>query len=187
MQLFSQYLRDLLQAKGLTVSALSRLSGVERTALSKTLTGQRVLPYAALDDLIYHLRLTPGEERRLRSYYDAQFEKEGLRQSREIVGRLFSNLARLDFTAPAFEESRLLLDLDGYAGPRSIFSGASNVHPLLRMILSQELTRPDARVELTVPPSDIFLSDELLRRYLDGRMGAQVRQIIAFDASEPAW
>ena len=82
MQLFSQYLRDLLQAKGLTVSALSRLSGIERTALSKTLAGQRVLPYVALDDLIYHLCLTPGEERRLRSYYDAQFEKEGLRQSR---------------------------------------------------------------------------------------------------------
>ena len=53
MQLFSQYLRDLLQAKGLTVSALSRLAGIERTALSKTLTGQRVLPYVALDDLIY--------------------------------------------------------------------------------------------------------------------------------------
>ena len=186
MQLFSQYLRDLLQAKGLTVSALARLSGIERTALSKTLTGQRVLPYVALDGLIHHLRLTPGEERRLRSYYDAQFEKEGLRQSREIVGKLFSDLARLDFTAPAFEESRLLLDLDGYAGARSIFSGASNVHPLLRMILSQELTRRDARVELTVPPTDTFLRDELLRRYLDGRMGAQVQQIIAFDASGEA-
>ena len=186
MQLFSEYLRDLLQTKGLTVSALSRLSGVERTALSKTLTGQRVLPYAALDDLIYHLRLTPGEEQRLRAYYDAQFEKEGLRQSREIVGKLFSDLARLDFTAPAFEDSRLLLDLDGYAGTRSIFSGAPNVHSLLRLVLSQELTRPDARVELTVPPTDTFLGDELLRRYLDGRMGAQVRQIIAFDASGAA-
>ena len=58
MQLFSQYLRDLLQAKGLTVSALSRLSGVERTALSKTLTGQRVLPYAALDDLIPRVEIS---------------------------------------------------------------------------------------------------------------------------------
>ena len=60
MLLFSEYLRDLLQAKKMTVSALSRLSGVERTALSKALTGQRVLPYDALDALIYHLRLTPG-------------------------------------------------------------------------------------------------------------------------------
>lgn len=186
MQLFSEFLRDLLRAKGMTVSALSRLSGVERTALSKALAGQRVLPYAALDNLVYHLRLTPGEEQRLRGYYDAQFEKEGLRQSREMVGTLFSDLARLDFSTPAFEESRLLLDLDGYAGERSIFSGAPNVHALLRMVLAQELTRPEARVELTVPPTDTFLGDELLRRYLDGQMGAQVRQIIAFDASGAA-
>ena len=186
MLLFSEYLRDLLREKKMTVSALSRLSGVERTALSKALTGQRVLPYDALDALIYHLRLTPGEGQRLRAYYDAQFEKEGLRRARELVGRLFSDLAELDFTAPAFEESQLLMDLDGYAGRRSIFSGATNVQPLLRMVLSQELTRTDARVELTVPPTDTFLSGELLRRYLDGRMGAEVSQIIAFDASGAA-
>ena len=184
--LFSEYLRDLLQAKEITVSALSRLSGVERTALSKALAGQRVLPYDALDALIYHLRLTPGESRRLRVYYDAQFEKEGLRRAREMVGQLFSDLAELDFSIPAFEESRLLMNLDQYAGRRSIFSGAASVQPLLRMVLAQELARPDARVDLTVPPTDTFLSSELLRRYLDGQMGAEVRQIVAFDASGAA-
>lgn len=154
MLLFSEYLRELLQAKKLTVSALSRLSGVERTALSKTLTGQRVLPYDALDRLIPHLRLTPNEEQRLRAYYDAQFEKEGIRRSREMVGKLFSNLASLDFSTPAFEETRLLMTLEGYAGTRSIFSGITNVQPLLRMVLTEELARPDARIELTVPPTD---------------------------------
>ena len=186
MLLFSEYLRELLRTKKLTVSALSRLSGVERTALSKTLTGQRVLPYDALDGLIQHLRLTPGEEQRLRAYYDAQFEKEGIRRSREMVGKLFSNLANLDFSTPAFEESRLLMNLAQYAGERSIFSGTTNVQPLLRMALTEELTRPNARVELTVPPTDTFLNDELLRRYLDGRMTAEVSQIIAFDASGAA-
>ena len=181
--LFSEYLRELLEQKKMTISALSRLSGVERTALSKTLTGQRVLPYGALDGLIYHLRLTPGEERRFRAYYDAQFEKEGLRRSRELLGRLFSDLAELNFTASAFEESRLLMDLDAYAGERSIFTGATNVQPLLRMVLTEELSRPDARVELTIPPSETFLHGELLRRYLDGRMQAEVRQILTFDAS----
>ena len=183
---FSGYLRELLEEKGMTVSGLARLTGVERTALSKVLAGQRVLPYGALDGLIYHLRLTPDEEGRLRESYDAQFEKEGVRRSRAMVGKLFSDLAELDFAPPAFEESRLLLDLEGYAGQRSIFSGTTNVQPLLRMVLSQELTRPDARVELTVPPTGAFLAGELLRRYLDGRMGAEVRQIIAFDASGAA-
>lgn len=186
MLLFSEYLRELMQAKNLTVSALSRLSGVERTALSKTLAGQRVLPYDALDALVYHLRLTPDQEQRVRAYYDAQFEKEGLRRARELVGKLFADLADLDFSTPAFEETRLLLDLEGYAGARSIFSGAPNVQPLLRMVLSEELARPDAQVELTVPPSDVFLNTELLRRGLDGRITAQVRQIIAFDASGAA-
>lgn len=151
MQLFSQYLRDLIQVRQMNISALARLSGVERTALSKTLAGQRVLPYDALDGLINHLRLTPDEEGRLRDCYDAQFEKEGIRRSRAMVGRMFADLAELDFAPPAFEESRLLLDLEGYAGRRSIFNGTTNVQPLLRMVLSQELTRPDARVELTVP------------------------------------
>ena len=186
MLLFSEYLRELLETKKITISALSRLSGVERTALSKTLTGQRVLPYAALDQLVYHLRLTPREEQQFRAYYDAQFEKEGIRRSRELVGRLFSVLAELDFSSPAFEERRLLLDLNGYAGERSIFSGTANVQPLLRMVLTEELSRPDARVELTVPPTDAFLGEELLRRYLDGSMEAEVSQIIAFDASGAA-
>lgn len=52
MLLFSEYLRELLHAKKMTVSALSRLTGVERTTLSKTLTGQRVLPYDVLGELV---------------------------------------------------------------------------------------------------------------------------------------
>ena len=186
MLLFSEYLRELLQAKGMTVSALSRLAGVERTALSKALAGQRVLPYDALDELIYHLRLTPGEEERLRTYYDAQFEKEGIRRARERVGRLFSDLAELDFSAPAFEETRLLMNLAQYAGTRAIYAGVTNVQPLLRIVLTEELSHPNARIELTVPPTDTFLGDELLRRYLGGQITAEVSQIIAFDASGSA-
>lgn len=183
---FSQYLRELLETKQLTVSALSRLSGVERTTLSKTLAGQRVLPYDAMDGLIRHLHLTPEEERRFRAYYDEQFEKKGLRRSREMVGRLFSELAELNFTMPPFAETRLLMSLEQYAGDRSVFSGASNVQPLLRMVLSEELMRADARIDLTVPPVNSFLSDELLRRCLDGGLDADIRQIIAFDASGSA-
>ena len=175
---FSQYLRELLEAKQLTVSALSRLSGVERTTLSKTLAGQRVLPYDAMDGLIRHLHLTPEEERRFRAYYDEQFEKKGLRRSREMVGRLFSELAELNFTMPPFAETRLLMSLEQYAGDRSVFSGASNVQPLLRMVLSEELMRADARIDLTVPPVNSFLSDELLRRCLDGGLDADIVEVI---------
>ncbi len=181
MLLFSEYLRELLHAKKMTVSALSRLTGVERTTLSKTLTGQRVLPYDVLGELVYHLRLTPSEEQRFRAYYDAQFEKEGTRRSLETVGRLFADLAELEFAAPAFEETRLLISLETYAGQRSIFSGATNVH-LAALALTEELSRRmPGGADCCRRPR--LLADELLRRYLDGRMTAEVSQIIAFDPS----
>lgn len=183
MLLFSEYLRELLQIKNMSVSTLARLSGVERTQLSRTLTGQRVLPYHVLDELIYHLKLTPGEEKQFRSYYDAQFEKEGIRRSREIVSGLFANLTCLDFTTRAFEEPRMLMNLKQYAGERSIFSGETTVRFLLRMVLSEEMSYSDARLEMTVPPADTFLTSELLHRYLDDKMSMEISQIICFDAS----
>lgn len=185
MVLFNEYLRELLQQKGLTISALARQSGIERTALSKALAGQRMLPYHALDALIARLRLTPGEEQTLRRSYEAQFRREGLHRSREVVGKLFSDLATLDFSAPAFESRQLLLDMEQYARTHTVFSGATNVQPLLRMALTEELVREDARVELSVPPSYHFLNDELLRYCLEERSTAEITQIIAFDASGP--
>lgn len=172
-----------MQAKQLSVSSLARLIGVERTLLSRVLTGQRVLPYRILDEAVYHLKLTPNEEKQLRAYYDAQFEKEGIRRSRELIGKLFSDLSCLDLAAPAFEETRLLMNLEQYAGQRSVFTGETNAQFLLRMVLSEEMTHPDARVEMTIPPSDTFLSSELLHRYMDNKMSMEISQIVCFDAS----
>ena len=183
MTLFSEYLRELMQTRQMTVSELARLSGIERTQLSRTLTGKRMLPYHALDELIFHLKLPPGEEKVLRLHYDAQFEKEGIRRSREMISSLFGNLACLDFSAPAFEETRLLMGLDEYVGERSVFHGETNVQFLLRMILSVEMARPDARLEITVPPSDTFLTGELIHRYLDNKTMMDISQIICFDAA----
>ena len=183
MTVFSEYLRELMQTKQMTVSELSRLFGIERTQLSRALTGKRVLPYRVLDELILHLKLTPGEEKMLRFYYDAQFEKEGIRRSREIISRLFDNLACINLSAPVFAETRLLMSLDEYAGDRFVFNGEMNVQYLLRMILTEEMNRADARLEMTVPPFGEFLTGELIHRYLDHKTTMEISQIICFDAA----
>lgn len=183
MLLFSEYMRELLEIKNMSISELSRASGIERTQLSKTLTGQRKLPYHMLDKLIYHLRLTPGEEKQIRAYYEAQFEKEGMRRSREVIDKLFGDLACFDFGVPIFEETKLLLHLEDYAKERSVFLGETNVKHLIRMAISEEAEHEDARLEMTVPPANTFLNEELLKRYLDDRMSMEISQIICFDAS----
>lgn len=183
MLLFSEYLRELMQIKQTNISTLSRLTGIERTLLSKTLTGQRVLPYHALDDLICHLRLTPGEEKQFRSYYDMQFEKEGIRCSREMIGKMFLDMACLDLSAPAFEETRLLMNLEQYAGNRIIFSGEMNVQFLLRIVISEEIGHSDSCLELTVPLINTFWSTELLQRFLNQKVSMEINHIVCFDAT----
>lgn len=181
---FSEYLRELIKRNELTISALARQTGIERTTLSKVVAGQRVLPYHALDTVISYLRLTPIEERRLRHFYEEQFGQREVRESREIIDKLFSDLSNLDFSMSAFEERKLLVNIEDYAKNRLIFTGNMNVELLLRMILSEELSRENAKIEMTIPPRYIFLNQELMQRYLAEDVNADITQIIAFDALE---
>lgn len=186
MFLFSEYLRELITKNGITISALARQTGIERTTLSKVLAGQRVLSYSALDSIIAQLRLTPMEEKSIRDFYEMQFEQEGLQESRAVIDKMFSDLKNLDFAVSAFEERKLLMDIDQYVRNRSIFSGDMNVRSLLRMVLSEELLQEEARIEMMIPPNYNFLNEELLQRYLAEGINADVTQIITFDIVENA-
>lgn len=181
---FGEYLRELIKKNDLRISALARQTGIERTTLSKAVSGQRVLPYHALDRIISHLRLTPMEEKKLRYFYEEQFEQKGVRESREIIDKLFSDLSSLDFSMAAFEERKLLVNIEEYVKDRLIFTGSMNVELLLRMILSEELSKENGKIEMTIPPRYGFLNQELMQRYLSEDVNADITQIIAFDTSE---
>lgn len=181
---FSEYLRKLIKKNDLTISALARQTGIERTTLSKVLAGQRMLPYHALDTIVRHLRLTPMEEKKLKYFYEVQFEQKKIRKSRAIIDKLFLDLSTLDFSIAAFEERNLLVDIDTYVKNRSIFTGNMNVELLLRMVLSEELAQENARIEMTIPPEYSFFNQELMQRYLAEDIHADITQIIAFDSSK---
>lgn len=181
---FSEYLRELIRKNDLTISALARQTGIERTTLSKAVSGQRILPYHALDRIINLLRLTPMEEKKLRYFYEEQFEQKGVRESREIIDKLFFDLSSLDFSMAAFEERKLLVNIEEYVKNHLIFTGSMKVELLLRMILSEELSKENGKIEMTIPPRYSFLNQELMQRYLSEGVKAEITQIIAFDTSE---
>lgn len=184
MHVFSDYLRELIAKNNTTISALARQTGVERTTLSKVLAGQRVLAYSGLNAIIEQLKLMPVEEKQLRSFYEKQFQREGTLKARKIIDNMFSNLVNLDFETVAFEKRELLLGIDQYAGKQSIFSGNIKVQSLLRVVISDEMTRPDAKIEMIIPPQYSFLNDELFCRYVEENVDADITQIISFELSE---
>ena len=82
MSQFGKYLRELLDERRLTISELSRISGVERTSLQKSITGNRILSHDAVEKLIWSLRLTVKESKKLKYYYDIFFVGEDKYRSR---------------------------------------------------------------------------------------------------------
>lgn len=184
MMEFSNYLREQLQKKEITIASFARQTGIERTTLSKVLSGQRLLPYDALDAVVLRLRLTPLEEKTLRYFYEIQFEQKGISESREIIDKMFLDLANLEFSINTLEERKLLIDVDDYTRNRSVVSGNLNVSMLLRLVLSVELSQKDSRIEMTVPPKLDFINQELLQRYLAENIDAEITQIIAFDSCQ---
>lgn len=184
MYAFSDYLRDLISKNNITISALSRKTGLERTTLSRVLSGQRTLAYTGLNTIISQLKLSAAEEKELRYYYEKQFERKDIQKSRKIIDNMFSNLTNLDFNMPAFEKRELLLNVEQYAKKQSIFKGNIKVQSLLRVVISEEMTRTDAKIKMTIPPQYGFINEELFRRYIEENIQADITQIMAFEFSE---
>ena len=51
MSAFNDYLRHLIKKRNISISELARMTQIERTALQKSLTGDRVLPYDSVKTL----------------------------------------------------------------------------------------------------------------------------------------
>ena len=61
MSKFSEYLRNLINESGESISAISRSIGAERTSIHKALSDERVLPYKVVQNLARHFNLSLDE------------------------------------------------------------------------------------------------------------------------------
>ena len=95
-----------------------------------------------------------------------------------ILSAALHTVACLDLSTPAFEETRLLMNLEEYAGNKFVFSGKMNVQFLLRIVISEEIERMDSCLELTVPLIDTFWSTELLQRFLNQKICMEIHRFL---------
>ncbi|MCI7098915.1 MAG: hypothetical protein MR966_08450 [Lachnospiraceae bacterium] len=183
MSQFGKYLRELLDERRLTISELSRISGVERTSLQKSITGNRILSHDAVEKLIWSLRLTVKESEKLKYYYDIFFVGEDKYRSREIIRRMLENLGSLNSEAVSIGSGfqRVpVYDSDSCpAESKSLITGKRNVNFTIQSVFEREIGKKDAEVQMTVPSDMQFFEEYLF--YLYKKAGARVRitQIIA--------
>lgn len=188
MSQFGDYLRKLLDERNLSISELSRISGVERTSLQKSITGNRMLSHDAVENLIWSLQLTPEESEKLRYFYEIFFVGEDKYKSRRIIRRMLENLAALDTDEPAAGWMYLKASVreaeGGTFDGKTIIEGKNNVILLVQSVFEREIGQPDAGVEMSIPADMPFFNEYLF--YLFKRKKARVRitQIIAIQRNK---
>ena len=166
MSAFNDYLRHLIKKRNISISELARMTQIERTALQKSLTGDRVLPYDSVKTLSSFLQLTLSEKKKLLHYYNELFESEDVRESRKIISNMFLELAQMDFSRTAFKNPQVEGSLQEYIKNKTIFIGKSNIKPLIKIVFLEEMQHDNPQIKLTVPLTEEFLGDELLYVYL---------------------
>lgn len=188
MSRFGAYLRKLLSERGVSISELARISGVERTSLQKSISGNRMLSRDAVEKVIWSLQLTPEEAGMLKYWYDVYFVGEDKYKSREIISGMLTNLASIanDYPSSLHEDQDFFSghDIDFLARKESLISGKDNVKFLIESLLWRELNQDDPHVELTVPKELRFFNELLMYLYRKKKAKIKITQIISIHRNE---
>lgn len=183
MSLFGEYLKELIKSHGISISELARKSNVERTMIHKAISDKRIISYNAVDSICSTMRLTPKEERTLKSYYNIIFQGEKKFKIYRIVQDIFYELSNLNNLSEINISSYINLDdLKKITKNNTIFSGEAIVYMILRSVIFIELQQENPRFELTIPPTMSFFNNFFIDIKQNCHKEVDIKHIISFDA-----
>ncbi|MBQ2829392.1 MAG: helix-turn-helix domain-containing protein [Clostridia bacterium] len=156
MTKFSQTLSDIIKNKKTPVYAVAKKCGIDRSHLSRVLTGERKLSPEAFGRLAETLELTPSEDRKLRLFYVA--ENFGDHRYGKYVD-FINKLSRLDEAFAHVKETKngIRISLD-FEGNILTFSDPLETANALGYVVKKELTENNerSRIYTNLPSKIIF-------------------------------
>lgn len=178
MSKFSEYLRNLINESGESISAISRSIGAERTSIHKALSDERVLPYKVVQNLARHFNLSLDERQEFLRLYYILLQGEESYRNRQAVCELLNHLSSVEFHKIAPPVASKLPSVN------SLIRGEYAVHSVIRSLLISESEQEKAEFHLLLP-SKLNLTIELMELWLSGRE-FYVDQILCFYTQKDA-
>ena len=181
MSVFSEKLNEYITASNIKISALAKLSGVERSYIQKMISGDRIpTSEEVIQQISQTLMLSPNQHRILNEAYSITKMGEAVYYRRVLVKRLIEEIG----TAAAPCEPAEPNSGDSAAIPENtvlpIQSRPALTHAF-RQFLLQSAANQDKEICLLFQPQNETLADELL---LFCRQNPEIRveHIICFDS-----
>ncbi len=161
MSQFSKTLKSFVGTSNLSIQALSKNSGVDRSFIHHILTGKRIpSDRAVLENIMRALALTPSQADEIRSLYNMEKIGENLFKRNALIKELLENLVGFDTTPPHIP-SYYKHDFTHYPAA-TMLTGTLHINTVVKAVLEEESSKSQGFVKLIIQPDYKFLNDILL-------------------------
>lgn len=161
MSCFSKTLKSHVSRKDISIQALSKTSGVDRSFIHHILSGKRIpADRLVLENIMKALTLTPIQAKELRKLYYIERNGESVYKRNLIVKELLESLKALqDYSLPPVK-TIYQHDFSSFSQANA-FSGSKDINTVIKAVLEAEASVEGGYIKLILQPDYHFLIDLL--------------------------
>lgn len=183
MNPFQKLLNEFIDAKDMTIYALAKISGVERSFVQKMKNGSRI----PTDEKVVHtlaqaLMLTPSETMELLKAYRITKMGEENYYRREQVKNTITSFCDTQITSQLITNNITTQALD-LKDNHDFVDGMANINKLVKAVLELEAQKEKGCVKIIAQPSYSFLYDCISTLDFNSKQ-TKIENIIVFDKQE---
>jgi len=180
MSLFGDHLRTLIDANKVNIYALAKSSGLERTAIHKIISGDRIPTEEYVQKLSDALPLSPEERQQLLESFSISKVGEFKYRQRLQVKDIIESITYIENTVNANTSSGNVVNSPSMLTANTTAIGHFAVNNLIKSVIEETITDAGKQeFDFVVSENYRYLYDELLASYLRHPQ-LQIRHIVAF-------
>ncbi len=162
MSNFSQTLKNFVSNQGITIQALSKISGVDRSFIQHILSGKRIpADITVLEKIMKALMLTPSQEQKLRhSYYVDRLGEDNYNRHLSVKD-MIENIDTIKDSNSFTVNVNYKHDFSDFQ-PVNVLHGINDINYMLKAIIEAESTKKNGYAKLLIQPEHSFLLELLL-------------------------
>jgi plasmid maintenance system antidote protein VapI len=178
MTRFGEHLKKLIDEGNVNIYALTKSTGLERTAIHKIISNGRIVAEQYVLKLADALQLSPQERQRFLESYRISKIGEFKYNQRQQVKKLIERIADIENTSWVMPDAAIANNPLPYES-NTVITGRFAVHNLIKSLIEETLTCDNPAIDFVIPESNQYFYDELLNYYLRCPQ-LKVRHIIGF-------
>lgn len=182
MSNFSEKLRLLIDNSGVAIYQLAKKSGLDRTTIQRSISGERLPSISFVEQLADYLRLSPAERTELFDLYSISKVGEKVYYGRKYIKDMIERLATIHSVPENNSYLNRGVSVNNInSNEDTVYEGTYLVNNMIRTVLEDEVANNvSPEINVSVPITHSFLLDLLYQLYLSEAGNISIKYITRF-------